>query len=78
MNSKDIEFLSFLQDQMEVRESNEKGKIGRDERCTTEYFILSMCWDEYLKTHLGIFGMDVQERKECWRLIKAHRDLMKK
>jgi hypothetical protein len=60
-------YLAFIQEQMHYRKSPEEGKIGKDERSTTEYLMLNMCWQEFVKEFYGQYpALDMKKNRELW------------
>lgn len=69
-----LDYLAFIQEQMECRRSKEEGRIGTDERATTEYLILSMCWERYLNLECGIYlSIDNNKAKKLWIKVEKYR-----
>lgn len=75
-----MDFLGFLQEQMEMRRSTEEGKIGKDERCTTEFLMLNMVWQQHLRIYYGLFpALDASKpfgsgrNKKMWIKVKKAR-----
>lgn len=79
LHKQDLEYLAFLQEQMEVRRSEDENKIGRDDRCTTEYLVLTMVWQEFLKIYLGLYpALDgnifgTGKNNEVWIEVQKYR-----
>lgn len=75
-----LEWLAFVQDQMEVRRSDDESKIGRDERMTTEYLTFNMCWQEYLRTHFGLYPtldskvVGTGKNQKLWIIVEEYRE----
>lgn len=81
-------FMAFLQDQMECREHPDFGKAGytgppgKDERSTTEYLMLNMCWNEMARDFYGLYaGSDSMlgsgKMHELYLRIKSNREKTK-
>jgi len=60
-------YLAFIQEQMHDRKSSVEEKIGKDERCTTEYLMLNMCWQEFVKEFYGQYpALDMEKNRALW------------
>ncbi len=81
LSKKDLDYLAFLQEQMDYRRSHDETKIGKDERCTTEFMMLNMAWQEYLRIHLGLYpALDstlfgTGKNQGVWRRVQNYRKL---
>jgi hypothetical protein len=73
-------YLAFLQDQLEIREDGawtkerNGNRHGKDQKLVTEWMILNMCWNEYVRVHLGLYpSLNAKEFTALWKQIKKYR-----
>lgn len=75
-----LEYLAFLQDQEKDRRSKDYPKKISDTReGTSEFLILVMCWNEYIKKHASLFQtIHSKQYKDIWIQTEKYHKLLDK